>query len=128
MGKTRSGLFVGTAMLVLASCANTSVADEVYSGVPEGFQADPLTAETTALWIEENTRFAVVTYGSSSCPPVAEELIVHNADHLEIQFAVSTKGLCTADMAPTTHEFSLPGEVTSVPVEITIGETSYVLE
>ena len=48
-----------------------SVAQKVESGIPEGLELDPLTSTPAATWVDRDETFAVVTWGSGSCPPVA---------------------------------------------------------
>jgi hypothetical protein len=111
---------VTAAMLLVAGCAATSVADTVTAGAPDGVALDPLAAGPQAVWIEPGERFAVVTWGSSSCPAVASQLVVETASRLLLTFAESSDGACTADLAATTHEFVLPDGITEAPVTITV--------
>ncbi len=109
------------AAFVLAGCGTPGVADGVSPGVPPGAVLDPLSEGPVAAWVEEGSRFAVVTWGSSSCPSVATELTVEADDRLSLTFGPSPNDPCTADIAPTTHEFELPDSVTGRPVTITVG-------
>lgn len=119
----RSGLTTlvaaATAVLLLAGCGSPGVADGVRPGVPSGLGLDPGDGPV-AVWLDEGARFAVVTWGSSSCPAVATSLTATAADRLSLTFAASSNDPCTADMAPTTHEFVLPDAVTGRPVTISI--------
>lgn len=72
------------------------------------------------MWLEEGVKFAVVTLGSSSCPPVATSLDRERDDQISLQFSPSPHDDCTADMAPTTHEFLMPSGVDQRPVELRI--------
>ncbi len=108
------------ALLALSACATPSIADSVTRGLPAGVEVDPLDENPIAVWAEKNVRFAVVTWGSSSCPLVASDLTVEDDDRIALTFASSTNKPCTADMAATTHEFTLPDEITKTPVTITI--------
>lgn len=71
-------------------------------------------------WVERGETFAIVTWGSSSCPPAATGLTAEGEDRVVVAFAPSPNDPCTADMAPTTHEFALPDRVTRTPVTIDI--------
>lgn len=113
-------VLVALGALGLSSCATSSVADHVYSGLPEQLEYHPGSEELQALWLDDSARFAVVTWGSSSCPSVATKLTVEAADQLQLTFGQPQEGLCTADMAATTHEFVTPGELTGRPVHLTV--------
>lgn len=75
---------------------------------------------SSVTWIERGETFAVVTWGSSSCPPVATGLTAESEDHVVVTFGPSPNDPCTADMAPTTHEFALPDRATRTPVTVEI--------
>lgn len=77
------------------------------------------------MWVESGSVFAVTTWGSSSCPLVPIELSELTADAVGISFADSPGEVCTADMAPTTNEFTLPVSVTERPVLIMITYESW---
>lgn len=85
----------------------------VSPGIPDGITFDPLSDAPAAAWIEPGVSFAIVTVGSSSCPPVATEVKAESEDLVSVTFARSPHNTCTADMAPTTHQFDLPESVTA---------------
>ncbi len=97
----------------------------------DGPDPDPLNGRPVVGWVSE-TEFGVITMGSSSCPAVAGELEVLDADEVQIEFGPSPRNPCTADMAPTSHVFQLPSAVDGRPVTVTVQfadyETDYVLE
>ena len=120
---TRIALVVGLVALsaALVGCsAPVSVANDTSAGGPPGFDGGGglLNGEPSAIWISGRREFAIVTFGSSSCPPVPTSIASSDATHVEITFVRSPNNPCTADMAPTTHKFDLPegvdaaGEVT----------------
>lgn len=115
-----TALLAGTAVLVLTGCGTPGIADAVRPGAPSGWEGDPTGDGPVAGWIDEGTRFAVVTLGSSSCPIVVTALTVQADDRLSLTFASSPNDPCTADLARTTHEFDLPGGITGRPVTITV--------
>lgn len=93
----------------LAGCAGpSSVAERTYRGAPEGTSqySDP-DDDVFVSWVDQGRTFAVVTLGSSSCPPIATK-IEGARDSVIVEFAPSGKSACTADFGPTTHEFKLP--------------------
>jgi len=108
-------------VVVLAGCDTPGIADRVSPGAPPGALVDPLSEGPVAAWVQDGTRFAVVTFGSSSCPSVATALTVEAEDRLSLMLGRSPNDPCTADMAPTTHEFELPDGITGKPITITVG-------
>lgn len=111
---------IAATSLLLVGCAASSVADTVTAGAPDGVELDPLDAGPQAVWIEPGERFAVVTWGSSSCPAVATGLVAETDRRMLLTFATPSDGPCTADLAPMTHEFVLPDTITGTPVTITV--------
>ena len=111
--------------VLLAGCsAPVSIADDTFAGGPPGFEGDGglLNGEPTAIWIAGRRQFAIVTFGSSSCPPVPTAISAPDATHIAITFVKSPNTPCTADLAPTTHKFDLPDGVDpdgSVSVDVT---------
>ncbi len=125
MVRLRSG-YIGFgvlgALLALTGCAAPGVADTVERGAPDNVDIDPLSGKPAAAWIERGERFAIVTLGSSSCPPVATSISADGDDRIAVTFGPSPNDPCTADIAPTTHTFEVPEGVD--PSGITI-EVSY---
>lgn len=107
-------------MLVLAGCAANPGVGIVSRNVPDGVTLDLLSGSPAATWLDRGETFAVVTIGSSSCPAVATAIEVESGNRLSVTFGPSPNNPCTADMAPTTHEFDLPAGVSgdSITVEI----------
>ena len=58
--------------------------------------------------------------GSSSCPVVASSIDAAEDDRVSVTFGPSPNDPCSADMAPTTHEFDLPAGVTSDTITVEI--------
>jgi hypothetical protein len=126
-------LALAAASILLAGCsAPVSVADDTSSGGPPGFDGSGglLNGEPSAIWISGRRQFAIVTFGSSSCPPVPTAISSSDATHIAITFVKSPNSPCTADLAPTTHQFSLPEGVDAaaeVAVDVTFDfDTDYV--
>ena len=102
------------AMSLLAGCsAPVSVANDTSEGSPPGFDGGGglLNGEPSAIWISGRHEFAIVTFGSSSCPPVPTSITAVDAHHMAITFVKSPNSPCTADMSPTTHKFDVPDGV-----------------
>jgi RNA polymerase sigma-70 factor (ECF subfamily) len=118
---------IGVGLAVIAVCAlagctapGAGVAQKVRPGAPDGLVVEPLSDGPTATWIEPAETFAIVTFGSGSCPSVATALAATGSDRIAVTFGPSPNDPCTADIAPTTHEFDLPDEITNRPVILEI--------
>lgn len=125
MRRITGGLLAAGLLLALAGCSGTpDVAEEVYAGVPQGndsaWENPDLDGAPIAGWIVPGERFAVVTWGSSGCPPVAAKLFTQGSNEIDLTFAPSPNEVCTADFAPTTHEFALPASITDRPVALVV--------
>lgn len=111
-------------VLALAGCSGPdSVADRSYAGLPESVDETDVGAsgEPVATWIEDDETFAVTMWGSSSCPAVPSSIDTTDSGAVEITFVTDSSGPCTADLAPTTHEFGVPDDAAASPLEVTIG-------
>lgn len=111
---------MGVALMAgLGGCGGGDVARDTYPELPPG--ADEAEAEKRLLapepmltWLDDGQAFAITTWGSSSCPPVAVE-IESDRDSITVEFEDSDNEVCTADLGPTTHEFDLPGNLSDDP-------------
>ena len=125
-----AGLIASAAMAVLAitGCAGGgSAAQDTIQGIPDDWDGpvpDPLTGEPAAGWIDDD-EFAVITMGSGSCPPVPSEPEVTSPGEVRIEFGPSPNEVCTADMSPTTHVFTLPEELIDRPITVTVTYQDY---
>ena len=102
------------ALSLLAGCsAPVSVANDTSAGGPPGFDGSGglLNGEPSVIWMSGRREFAIVTFGSSSCPPVPTSISAVDAHHMAITFVKSPNSPCTADLAATTHKFDLPDGV-----------------
>lgn len=104
----------------LSGCGADAPVEIDYRGVPDGLEMDPLNEDPAGVWLERGRTFAIVTMGSSSCPPVAKSVTASSRQGVTVVFGPSPNDLCTADMAPTTHEFDMPDEVGGYPVTVEI--------
>lgn len=112
---------VGVALLMagLGGCGDGNVARDTYPGLPPGadeaeVEKRLLAPEPMLTWLEDGDAFAITTWGSSSCPPVAVE-IESDPDSITVEFEDSDDEVCTADLGPTSHEFDVPGNVSDDP-------------
>lgn len=118
----RPVVVVATCLLAigLAGCAANPGIGSVSRGAPDGLTLEPLSESPAAVWIERGESFAVVTMGSSSCPVVATKVSADGDDLVSVTFGSSPNNPCTADIAPTTHEFDLPASVTGDAISVEI--------
>lgn len=132
---TRIGVaLVGCAAMVgLTACSSAGPGGEsgtpgsgflvtVSPGAPTGSELPTLNDGPAVAWIDDGTQFAVVTMGSSSCPPSARDVVVDAPDRLTIVFEPSPNEVCTADYGPTTHAFTLPTEITQRPITVVVDD------
>lgn len=91
----------------LAGCGGDpeTVATKTYRGIVEWTETK--TSETAASWVTPGSTFAITTWGSSSCPDVPVK-VEGTTDSITVAFESNSQEACTADLAPTTHEFPLP--------------------
>lgn len=118
----RVSVGVAVAVFLLTGCSgpDPSVAETTTLGLPEGFVLETTDFDLFATWVEPDETFAIVTWGSSSCPSIPTALTVEARDRIAVTFSPSPNDPCTANMAPTTHEFTLPDDVTASPVIIDV--------
>ncbi|MDQ1084513.1 MULTISPECIES: hypothetical protein [Microbacterium] len=104
--------------VVLTACSDDGVADSRTPGVPTGIPVDGLDLEP-AVHLQSDGSIAVVTWGSSSCPPTATAFD-NDGESLVVSFSASSNDVCTADLAATTHIFSADRVGDTVPLEATV--------
>lgn len=129
---TRAVLPALIGVLALAGCATTTVADATYQGTPPGYEGESnlLNGVPLALWGTDREVVAVVTFGRSSCPPVPTAISAPDAQTIVIDFKASAEQ-CSGELEPTTHEFTVPGNVDAdgvVVAELRFGEQAYEVE
>ena len=127
-------LLVVLGALSLSGCAsNTAIED--FSGLPvvpvaaaagaEGEEAEPeleeievTEGETSAVYLDNGDRLAVVTWGSSTCPLVGSSISVvedansGNSVRVEVE-EIAADAVCTSDFVPHTTVFGTPENTTT---------------
>ncbi|UYN84498.1 MAG: hypothetical protein KIT89_04735 [Microcella sp.] len=120
-----SVVLASAAALVLAGCsAPQSIAAETVRGLPAGVTLaddEQMGEQPVALWTDNRVTLTVVTWGSSSCPPIPTSLEVESAALMMLTFAPPAGEVCTADFAPTSHVFTTPDGISfgAMQLEIT---------
>ncbi|KAA9130404.1 hypothetical protein [Microbacterium caowuchunii] len=103
----------------------SAVGDTELDGVP-GLAAPttPTDYEPSAGWVEEGL-FAVVTWGSSSCAPVVEDVQASAEKEVTLTFATPPADrICTMDMAPRVALAAVDGLADDDGVELVLqGDT-----
>jgi hypothetical protein len=117
-------LGVVCALLVMPSCGvrespTVSVAQSVTAGAPDGVVREPGNAPVVT-WVEPGEQFAVVTWGSSTCPLFATDVVAGGNHSVTVTFGPSPRDACTDDLEPTTHVFDLPGVITERPITVVV--------
>lgn len=123
--RTIAAVFAATAVaFALAGCsAASSIATETVRGVPSGVtltDEEQSGEQPVAIWTDNRETLTVVTWGSSSCPPVPTALELEAAMQLNLRFAPPSEQVCTADFAPTSHVFTTPDGISFSAVQLSI--------
>ena len=102
--------------------ASPSVAPTVSAGPSTTASAAPPPGLGTPLagWVDRPRRFGLTVWGSSSCPPVPTRIEATGSDRVNITFEQAGDKVCTADLAPTTHEFTVPAGADTLPLAVTL--------
>lgn len=122
------------AVLVLAGCAAGGTGADPHLAAPRPMDPQPLlpSGEATflgkvddmgtepAATLDGEGNIVLVTYGSSSCPPVVANVEATSESTIAVDLDASAEGPCTADIAPTTHIIALPDGATQRPLTIQI--------
>lgn len=98
--------------------------DAVFAqGLPPGVSEQTPDTPGGAGWSVDGTELYVVTFGSSSCPTVANEITVVEGASLAVELIETGGAVCTADYSPTTSTVAVPDGIdNAVPQVLTIGE------
>lgn len=106
----------------------TLAAGAVGDGLPAGTEEPDATGVPGAGWTAEDGLLYVVTYGSSTCPLVAEpDATVSASGSVVVTFVPLPDSPCTMDLVPTTSVVEVPSEVdAAAPVAVDLGEAGTV--
>jgi hypothetical protein len=78
-------------------------------GLPDDLAAPPADASAGAARTSDPTLLYVVTFGSSTCPSIADPTATSTGEGaLEITFPEPDDGICTQDYVPATTVVALP--------------------
>ncbi|MGO4301247.1 hypothetical protein [Leifsonia sp. RAF41] len=116
---------------VLAGCSTApSRPLEGYAGEPKGVDAPASSAggASWTAWLEDGTQFAIVLYGSSTCPPKVQNVAATADDTITATLAPAPGGICTHDIVPHTTVFSTPERITkTAEVKVVMPDTTLTL-
>ena len=117
-GWLRTALLILPCILLVTACATQPVSDEQFRGLPEGVTIDQPLQSPLVTWKYKPQSITVTTWGSSSCPPSAIDMTLNSEKELVIAFESVEGRDCTADLAPTTHVFTLPDDAQHSPLTV----------
>lgn len=103
-------LAAGTLTGCATGASSSSVSAPPASADPDAATPTPADDVRTG-WVEAGRALAVVTWGSSSCPPVSEGEATLSGETLTIALAESPRTACTRDLAPRATLVPLPAGV-----------------
>ena len=110
--KRRAAVFswIPLALVLVACSPPTTIAYATYDRAPAGFDSSGtlLNGQPSAVWLLGQESFAIVTYGSSVCPPIPTKLEATPPSAMVVTFVPSPNKPCTTDLGVTTHQFYLP--------------------
>lgn len=112
IGMVGAGLVVAGALAGCATGASSPSMSEGMTSSPDAETSAP-SVEVGAAWVDGGRSIAVVTTGSSSCPPVVSGQPSVAGDAVTVQLAESAQQECTRDMAPRATLVALPAGVDS---------------
>lgn len=100
-----------TAVAALAGCSSAPGRPvENYAGEPKGVDAPASSAggASWAAWLDDGAQFAIVLYGSSTCPPTVDHIRAGGDATITATLAPAPGGICTHDFVPHTTVFTTP--------------------
>ena len=113
---------------VLAGCSSAPGRPlEDYAGEPKGVDAPASSAggAAWAAWLEDGTQFAIVLYGSSSCPPKVQNVSATGDATITATLAPAPGGICTHDYVPHTTVFATPDRISKdAEVKVMLPDTA----
>jgi len=109
-------LALSTAVLwpVAVTVAGETIAIDTIRGVPDDItlpDGAPDRGEPLAYWGVGRATLRVITWGSSSCPPLVRSAVRAEPMSIDVAFLPSPGEFCTADFSPTTHVLVTPAGI-----------------
>lgn len=93
------------------------------SGLPDGVTPPDDSGSPGAGWAPDEGLLYVVTFGSSTCPIVAEPEATLAGGTLTVKVGATSDGPCTMDFVPTTSVVGVPDDVDeNAPVTVDLGD------
>lgn len=132
-GRAAGAIAALAVVIALAGCAAGAASTVNYAGTPHGVDEATLTGETQAFYVDDAGAIAVVLWGSSTCPPIGERMVVEqpagegNAVRVDVR-ATPADQPCTRDLVPHTSVFVTPSDVTTTePLTVRVDDAEYEL-
>jgi hypothetical protein len=99
-------LAAAIAAVALAGCASQAASAPSASPTPDGSGGSP---EIDAAWLDDGRMIGLVTMGSSTCVPAADEAMLEADGSLSVTLLeTDEQTACTADMAPRVTLVAVP--------------------
>ena len=91
-----------------------------------------MAGEPQAFYVSDGGAIAVVLWGSSTCPPIADRMVVdapkREGNTVTVSVREDFEGPCTLDLAPHTSVFVTPTDIaTFEPLTINVGNAEVVI-
>lgn len=105
---------LSTVVLWPVPVAGETIAIETIRGVPDDMALpdDALDrGEPLAYWGADRATLRVITWGSSSCPPLVRSAVLRAPTIIDVVLVPGPGEICTSDFAPTTHVLVTPAGV-----------------
>lgn len=118
---------LGAGALLLSACATGTAVDPGSNDPDAVEQGGAQEMDVDAAWLNGGSAIGVITWGSSSCVPTAEDVTVEADGTLAITMtdAATAETPCTMDMAPRATMVSLPDGVDAtkdLDIVVTLGD------
>lgn len=130
--RARRSLCAIVAAVTLAACAATNDSVAMRSYFPQKVPGSTVYSDDrnpfplAAGALDSRGRLLVTVFGSSTCPDMPTELHAEAPSNVRIEFVENERGDCTADLAPRTHVFELPEQVTTdAPLTVRLGSPGF---
>ncbi len=108
---------LSTVVLWPVPVAGETIAVETIRGVPDDITLpdDALDrGEPLAYWGADRATLRVITWGSSSCPPLVRSAVLGEPTVIDVVLVPGPGEICTSDFGPTTHVLVTPAGVDPV--------------
>ncbi len=110
---------IALAALALAGCSTTNLSGDAPSDVPPAGEF-----EVDAAWLAGGSLITIVTYGSSTCVPMLDDVVL-DGGVLVVSLNEADAEVCTADLVPQPTLVGVPEGVDpakELEIQVTLGD------